>query len=195
MLRVSSCKMLVIAMVAAFSGCAGIGARPPEHANAEDDEAQRPRGEQLLEVARVLAKHGDRVRAIQYLALAQRDGVPAQRVVPRLLALYAADGQYRLAIDAAEGYLRRQPNDHKVRRCLGAFYIAVDARDEALQTFETLVAEQPGDANAHFTLASLLAESGSQYARADEHFRTYLALAPAGRYADEARAKLLKVVP
>jgi Flp pilus assembly protein TadD len=113
-------------------------------------------------------------------------------VLRRLLALYAADGQYRLAIDAAEMYLEGHPNDRAVRRCLGAFYVAVDATSDAVHVFEELVHEAPDDSEAHFALASLLKEVRAQRARADEHYRRYLALAPHGHHAEEARAGLSK---
>ncbi|MET0385159.1 MAG: tetratricopeptide repeat protein [Polyangiales bacterium] len=192
-----SCIRLLLSVAllgAATPGCVSVAEPRPSEVNREATRPA-PDGPQLLEIAAVLVERGDRVRAAQYLTLAQREGVPAQQVVPRLLQLYAADGQYRLAIDAAELYLRRHPHDRKVRRCLGAFYLAVDATSEALATFEHLVRTQPDDAEAHFALASLLQDARSQRARADAHFRTYLALAPTGRYAEEARARLLTEVP
>lgn len=175
--------------------CACSGARLPAAAAADARDADRPRRAELVEVARILAKNGDRVRAAQYLTLAQRQGVPARTVIPSLIALYTADAQYRLAIDAAESYLRRQPNDHRIRSCLGALYVAVDATSDAIRTYETLVQESPDDAEAHFALASLLNDASASRVRADAHYRSYLALAPAGRYAEEARAKLLKELP
>jgi tetratricopeptide (TPR) repeat protein len=181
------------ALLGLSSACTA-ASRPPEHARAEA-RADQPHGPALLDVARVLAEHGDRVRAAQYLTLAQRQGVPERSVVPRLLALYAADGQYRLAIDAAENYLRRAPGDLKVRSCLAALYLAIDATGDAAHSYETLLRAEPNDAEAHFALASLLGDSAGSRARADQHYRSYLALEPAGRYADEARARLLKEVP
>lgn len=185
--------LLGLALAGATAGCTHPQLPAAEYAARSDDEA--PHGVELVDIARAFAASGDRVRAIQYLTLAQREGVAPQRVVPRLLALYVADGQYRMAIDTAESYLRRKPHDHTIRRCLGAFYMAIDATDDALRTFERLIVEAPRDADAHFALASLLSDGGTQHAKADEHYRTYLALAPTGRHAEEARAKVFKELP
>jgi tetratricopeptide (TPR) repeat protein len=142
-----------------------------------------------------MAEQGDRVRAAQYLGWAQKDGVPAREIVPRLLALYTDDGQYRLAIDTAESYLRRHPSDARIRKCLGALYLAIDALDDARRSFEALVRDTPDDPDAHYALAATLRAAGTQHARADEQFRAYLALAPSGEHAEEVRASMLKELP
>lgn len=160
------------------------------------DEAQaRPRGPQLLEIAELLAERGDRVRAAQYLNWAQREGVAEGEVMQRLLALYAVDGQYRLAIDAAERYLQRRPRDRSVRKALGALYLAIDADAAAEQTFERLLRDEPDDAELHFVLATLLTAADGPGDRAEQHYRAYLALAPHGAHAEQAEASLAELQP
>ena len=179
-----------LALTAAL-GCSEAQLPAAQYAGAEPE---RPHGQQLVEIAGLLAERGDRVRAAQYYAAAQKDGVPTQQVLPKLLGLYAADGQYRLAIEESETYLRRRPSDQRIRRCLAALYVAIDAVPEAVHAYETLVLDQPRDAEAHFALATLLMDAGGQRGRANTHYQAYLTLAPRGPHAEEAHARLLKEV-
>ena len=181
--------LVTAVLLLAATGCSGGQLPAAQHAGADPE---RPHGQQLVEIASLFAERGDRVRAAQYYAAAQKDGVPAQQVLPKLLSLYVADGQYRLAIDETEAYLRKRPNDVRIRRCLAALYMAIDAVPEAVHTYESLVRDHPRDAEAHFALASLLSDAGGQRGRANTHYQTYLALAPRGPHAEEAQSRLLK---
>jgi Tfp pilus assembly protein PilF len=170
-----------------LTGCAGSlarGAAKPE-----------PTGVQLLEIADLLAASGERVRAGQYLDLARQRGAAELEVLPRLLKLYVADGQYRLAIEHVEQYLRRHPNDTKLRLCLASLYAAVDIATPAIRELGKVLAVEPQNADAHYALASLLREAGTERAATDQHYRAYLALQPDGLHAEEARASLLQEVP
>jgi tetratricopeptide (TPR) repeat protein len=146
---------------------------------------------QLLAVAAALEQSGDTVRAEQYLQQALRQGAPAGAVVPRLLRMYAADGQYRLAIELAENHLRKHPRDRGVRLFLGTLYGALGQELNAVAQYERVLAQAPEDAQAHFAMASVLHEAGRERGRADRHFRTYLELEPHGPHAEEARSLLL----
>jgi tetratricopeptide (TPR) repeat protein len=188
---VTLCQRSAVWALLAAMGCSSAQLPATQHAG---EEPERPHGQQLVEIAGLLAERGDRVRAAQYYTAAQKDGVPAQQVLPKLLSLYAADGQYRLAIEESETYLRRRPNDQRIRRCLAALYVAIDAVPEAVHTYESLVQEQPRDAESHFALATLLTDAGGQRGRANAHYQTYLALAPHGPHAEEAQSRLLKDV-
>jgi tetratricopeptide (TPR) repeat protein len=146
-------------------------------------------------VASVLEQSGENMRAQQYLQQALRQGAPPKLVVPRLLRLYAADAQYRLAVDQAENYLRVHPRDQDVRRFLAALYGALDCHAQAVEQYARVLAAEPKDAQAHFALASTLHDSGQEPLRADQHFRAYLALDPRGAHAEEARSLLLTELP
>ena len=186
-------RLLITSLLLAASGCTTAG-MPPSQTAAQQAEPERPHGAQLVEIAGLLAERGDNVRAAQYYMAAQRDGVPAREVLPKLLHLYVVDGQYRLAVEESESYLRRHPGDQRIRSCLAALYVAIDAIPEAVRAYEIVVRERPRDAEAHFALATLLLEAGGQRGRANTHFQTYLALAPRGAHAEEAEARLLKEV-
>jgi hypothetical protein len=55
--------------------------------------------------------------------------------------------------------------------------------------------DEPSNSNAHYALAVLLRDESADLSTADEHFREYLRLSPAGAHADEARGSLLQRVP
>ena len=173
--------------------CAGLGGcASASHAHgAAFEKLSAP---QLLAVAAALEQSGDTVRAEQYLQQALKQGASESEAVPRLLRMYVADGQYRLAIDQAENHLRKHPRDRGVRLFLGTLYGALGEELDALSQYERVLAEAPEDAQAHFAMASVLHESGRERARADRHFRAYLTLEPRGPHAEEARSLLLTEV-
>lgn len=160
-----------------------------------DGTPRDPGADDFVAVAEAASRMGDNLRAQQYLTAALRAGADERTVVPRLLALYVEDGQYRLAIDAAEHFMRRHPEARDVRLLLSTLYTAVGENDRAIAGYERILDATPGDAYAHFALASLLHDQGGASLRADEHFRAYLALAPEGEHAAEARGLLLRGVP
>lgn len=172
----------------ALVGCAHGGVGPGQGRTALT-------ADQLLQVADAAAGMGDSLRAQQYLGAALQAGANETKVVPRLLKLYIADGQYRVAIDHAEHYLRRHPEERELRLLLSTLYTAVGEHERAVAEYERVLARAPNDAYAHFALASLLHDQGGASLRADEHFRAYLTLEPNGTHAAEARGLLLKGMP
>jgi tetratricopeptide (TPR) repeat protein len=179
----------------AFLGLFALTACATSGAQRGDEKFSRLDASELLAVASVLEQSGETMRAQQYLQQALRQGAAPKLAVPRLLRLYVADGQYRLAVDQAENYLRVHPRDRDVRRFLAALYGALDCHAQAVEQYARVLAAAPKDAQAHFALASTLHESGQEPLRADQHFRAYLALDPQGAHAEEARSLLLTELP
>lgn len=179
--------VLVLSLLA-LSACAGSLANQPK-------KKEGLTSEQLLEVASLLEQSGDTVRAEQYLRSALKEGADEKTILPRLLRLYVSDGQLRLAIDLAEQSLRQDPADVTLRLFLGALQTAVGADLLAVEQYERVITADPKNAEAHFALATLLHDGTGGRDRADEHFRAYLALAPAGEHAAEARGLLLTEMP
>lgn len=158
------------------------------------DEPPALSNTQLLEVARELERRGDSLRAEQYYVLALERGAPADEVLPRLLAAYVRDRQYRLAAQRAEDFLAKHPHSVRIRLILAALYEAVGDYARAVECYQQVVHREPSGPDAHFALASVLVEQGQQRATADRHFRRYLELAPRGVYAERAQAALLTEV-
>jgi tetratricopeptide (TPR) repeat protein len=187
-LRAACLAMLTgLAALSGLSGCAHGGARAGERGT--------PSAEQLLQVADLAERGGDPLRAQQYLLAALREGADEQKHLPRLLNSYVADGQYRVAVELLENHLRRHPDAVQMRVLLSTLYTATGNYEGAIQQYERVIARAPRDAYAHFALASLLHDSGVATARADQHYRTYLELAPDGAHAEEARGLLLTEIP
>ncbi|MET0342856.1 MAG: tetratricopeptide repeat protein [Polyangiales bacterium] len=182
--------MWVLSMGLSFGACAhGAGMR------AGGDAQRDPTADEFVQIAEGAERMGDGLRAQQYLNAALRAGADEREIMPRLLRLYVADGQYRVAIEQCEHYLRRQPDDREVRLLMSTLHTAVGENESAIRQYEQLIASAPRDAYAHYALATLLHEQGGASLRADEHFRAYLAIEPRGEHAVEARGLLLKGVP
>src|SRR5690349_5054699 len=86
---------------------------------------------QSIEIATLLEARGDAQRAGQYLTLALEQGADEREVVPRLLRLYVHDGQYRLAAERAENFLRRHPRDLTTRFLLASLYAGLGDAERA----------------------------------------------------------------
>jgi tetratricopeptide (TPR) repeat protein len=181
--------LLVCALAAQLTACAH-GERMPSAAAPRETSAK-----ELLAVAELAERTGDSLRAQQYALAALERGADSRRVLPRLLRLYIADGQYRSAIDTAREGLREHGDDIALRLVLADLYRATELDVLALEQYERVLDVAPTQARAHLELAMLLHEQGDAALRADHHFRSYLSLEPDGPQADEVRARLLKELP
>jgi tetratricopeptide (TPR) repeat protein len=188
--RASSRVVLFSLGLAALGACGHVGPL-----GARGQGLPEPSAEQYLQVADAAERIGDPLRAQQYLTSAMNAGADERVVIPRLLVLYVGDGQYRVALEQCEHYLRRHPDERKVRLLLSTLYTAVGDAERAIGEYERVLSDAPDDAYAHFAMATLLHDRGGASARADEHYRAYLGLAPNGEYAAEARGLLLRSVP
>lgn len=149
----------------------------------------------LIERGRAFASVGDLTRAEQYFAAALDQGGDEKQILPLLLSVCAQDGRYRVAISYAESYLKKHPNDVHARFVLGTLHAAVGNAPEAKVELERVLVQNPGEAQAHFALATVIRDNQGDLTSADHHFREYLRLSPEGTHAEEARASLLKTVP
>lgn len=154
-----------------------------------------PSAAQLFAVARLAEQRGDTLRAQQYYVAALQEGHDSRPLVPRLLRLYVADGQYRLAIARAKETLDEHGEDLTLRFLLAELYRAAELDVPAEHEYQHVLDAQPNNAQAHLELALLLQHAGRDAGRADGHLRAYLALEPHGPSADEARGRLMKELP
>ncbi|HEX5659455.1 MAG TPA: tetratricopeptide repeat protein [Polyangiales bacterium] len=165
------------------------------HTSSTARSSERPTAGQLYAVARLAEQRGDSLRAQQYYVSALQEGYDSHELMPRLLRLYVADGQYRLAIARAKETLDEHGEDLVLRLLLAELYRATELDVPAEQEYQHVLAQQPNNARAHLELALLLQHAGRDVGRADEHLRAYLALEPHGPGAAEARGRLMKEVP
>lgn len=181
--------MWILGTLSMLGACAGTHYEPR---TADDEPRETLSQGQLTEVATVLDKRGDVVRAEQYWRLALDEGADAETVLPQLIASFVRDRQYRLALQHAEEHLRVHPNAHTLRLLTGAIHEALGNYSGAVEQYQ-LVAEQQSDRpDIHYVLGAALLKQGISRSEADACFRTYLDLAPHGRYAEQAQALLLK---
>lgn len=181
-------KKLGLLLLLALAGCAAPTSRSaPKIASSEADAS----GRDLIASGDRLMKH-DPSRAAQYYEAAYRAGAP--RVLPRLLTACVASRQYALAAEHAEAALLRDPSNVRLRGLLGSLHADTGQLAKARENFEIAAAEDVADADLQFTVAVFFRDDAHEPGRADPYFRAYLALAPAGSHAREARASLMKSV-
>jgi tetratricopeptide (TPR) repeat protein len=146
--------------------------------------------DKLLAEGKALAALGDSVRAEEYLAAALAGGGNDKEIVPILVQVCVNDGRLRSAIDYAEPYVQRHPDDTRARYLLGTLYNGIGAFDRARAEYEAVVSAAPDVAEPHWALALLLRDDVNDPNQATVQFREYLRLAPTGPHADEARASI-----
>jgi tetratricopeptide (TPR) repeat protein len=157
------------------------------------EQARQPA--QLVQKARAFASIGDFTRAEQYLRLALDGGADPKEIVPLLVQVCVRDQRYLDAVQHVEGYLKRHPDDRRLRFVLASLEAAVGNSERARTEYEKVLAQDPDNADVRYALAVVLRDSFANLEQADRHFREYLRLRPSGSHAEEARAALLTEVP
>jgi len=151
--------------------------------------------ERLVALGKGFASVGDTTRAEQYFSAALERGGDERKIIPLILRVCIQDARYRVAIQYAEVYLRKKPDDSRTRFVLATLYAGVGENVAARAELERVLSLRPDDADAHFALAVLMRDIQEDPVGADAHFREYLRLKPAGEHAEEAQSSLLKSVP
>jgi tetratricopeptide (TPR) repeat protein len=176
----------------ALAGCATTEqARNREEAQLKQESAPA----ELLAKGDAAARVGDMTRAEQYFVAALKSGGNEKDIVQRLLVACVADQRYPAALEYADNYLRRHPEDAEVRFASASIYAAIGDAARAETELLRVLAEKPAWAEVHYAIATVLREKGSSPLEADRHYREYLRLSPTGTYAEAARGYLLKTVP
>lgn len=185
--------LLAAVLAASVSACVNDKSARIQETEKTVREEQTP--EKLVTRGKMFARLGDYTRASQYFGAALDAGADPQEVLPLLMRTYVVSQRFRLAIDIGERYLAKNPRDHHLRFLVATLYSAVDQPQKARQHLVRVLAQNPGNAEAHYVLAVLLRDRERDWVGADHHFRQYLRLDPAGPHAEEARGSLLKSVP
>jgi predicted Zn-dependent protease len=159
----------------------------------ENERAMRQQEESAGELAKkgeAAAAAGDMTRAEQYLVAALRAGGPEKPLVQRLLFVCVADQRYPVALEYAEQYLHRHPQDADVQFAAASLHAAIGDNGGAETRLRSVLRARPDWAEAHYALATVLREQGVAGPAADEQDLAYLRLSPKGPLAETARARL-----
>lgn len=179
-----------LVVVMASIGCSPAATSAPDKATVVSTFQKEQSPDKLLAEGKALAALGDSVRAEEYLAAALAGGGNDKEIVPLLVQVCVNDGRLRSALEYAEPYVQRHPDDVRARYLLGTLYGGIGAFDRARNEYETVIAAKPDVAEPHWALALLLRDDVNDPAQASVQFREYLRLAPTGPHADEARASI-----
>lgn len=183
--------MIAIASIAVgATGCAPAAASSPDKVTVVTTFQKEQAPDKLFAEGKALAALGDSVRAEQYLAAALAGGGDDKAITPLLVQVCVNDGRLRSAIEYAEPYVCKHPDDVRARYLLGTLYGGIGAFDRARVEYEAVVAAKPDAPEPHWALALLLRDDLNDQPNATVQFREYLRIAPTGAHADEARASI-----
>jgi Flp pilus assembly protein TadD len=141
----------------------------------------------LLHRGEAFAAVGDTTRAEQYYAAALAAGGDPYSLVRRLVRVCVSGQRYRAALAYADDYLLRRPSDHELRFARATIAGGVGETKQAHADLTELAQAEPNNPAVHFALGVLLRDDLVDPTQARVHFARYLALAPNGSKADEAR--------
>lgn len=164
----------------------------------EKERAMRQQEESAAELAKkgdAAAASGDMTRAEQYMVAALRAGGPEKQLVQRLLFVCVADQRYPVALEYAEQYLHRHPQDTDVQFAAASLHAAIGDNGGAETRLRSVLRARPDWAEAHYALSTVLREEGVAGPLADEQDLAYLRLNPKGPLAETARARLSRGAP
>lgn len=167
-------------------GCAHAAATAPQPVR-----RQQPLHEDLAERGQELAQRGEDLRAEQYLAGALESGADVDVVLPRLLRVCVASERYEAALMYAERFQPAPGTNLQLDLVLAGLQLGLGQVERARKNLEQIL-DVKDEPQAHYMLGRLYAGSLQDFEAADRHYRKYLALAPDGAHATEARRSLLK---
>jgi tetratricopeptide (TPR) repeat protein len=187
----SACLVLAIAGLVA---CEPLP-QPKQVANDVKTVERERKPDKLVARAKMFAQLGDLTRAEQYLTAAIESGGDERAILPLLLRVCVEGRKYRAAINYAENYMGRHPEDFHLRYVTATLYLATGDDRKAKTQLQQVLEKHPEHADAHYSLAVIYRDSENNLPQADFHFREYLRLQPQGAHVEEARGSLLKRVP
>jgi tetratricopeptide (TPR) repeat protein len=179
-----------------LGGCAPKGPQHPPEIEAALRKVEHDPNDAAayLEMSRAALRQKDFLRARQYLAVAERAPGRDVMTVFRLgVVISVRSGQYDDAVLRCHRYLEKK-EDPEVRLLLSAILEATGDLSGAEVQRQVVIAARPDDLHQLIELARFYQRSGTRsgQARAAETYRRYLAKAPAGEDAPQARAALLE---
>ncbi|MBS2015300.1 MAG: hypothetical protein JST00_20605 [Deltaproteobacteria bacterium] len=184
-------KLIAFVLFAMVAGCQRSGARA-DYPDGSPSESRARAAVRLVEQGRAYAEAGDSLRAQQYFSAGLKSGADETVVLPLLLRACVEERNYRYAAEVAEAALARRPADARLRFLAGAIYGSLGDTAHARVHLERAARELGTDAEVQFSVGVFFRDEASEVAIADGYFRRYLALAPSGTHADEARGSLME---
>lgn len=156
------------------------------------DPLEEVSSEQLYATGAQLARQGDLLRSEQYLQAAVARGHPEREVLPLLVEVCVRGSRWRAALQHAEPYLKRNPDDWRLRQVVATIHMALGRADRAVEHLERVTKQVPRAPTPHYLTGVALLRSDDPVLRtaAAEHFERYLHLAPEGKHAEEVRGEL-----
>ena len=179
----------LIILFLAVAGCATATVEPPKN-GPQSDPTRDVSAQELFARGVTLADQGHLVRAEQYLSLAASRGYPEERTLPMLLKVCLAASRLRSALNYAEPYLVRHPENWELHYLVASLYVGLEQPARAREELERVVVNDPSHAPARYLLAILMRDNFTDGSAAADHFRAYLRLSPRGEHAAEATAWL-----
>jgi Tfp pilus assembly protein PilF len=182
--------LLAALLAISLAGCVSGAAKPTKTPAEEKAQATAT----LIAEGRGYAEAGDALRAEQYFAAALNAGADEKVVLPLFLRACIADKNYRLAIEYAEAALAREPKNAHLRLLSGTLHASIGDTARSRERLERAASELPNEAEVQFTVAVSFRDDAGDVVMADRYFRRYLALAPNGAHAEEAKSSLMEQI-
>ena len=182
---------LLVAVALGAAACSGTESQSEKVAVMRQESSAQA----LFEKGRATAAVGDLTRAEQYFVAALKAGGSEQKIIKPLLLVCITDQRFPVALEYAEQYLYRHPNDVDVLFVAASIHAALGEPGRARELLEVVVREQPESAEVHYALATVLREPGGSPSQANQHDLEYLRLDPKGAHAEQARARLTQGAP
>lgn len=176
------------ALVLCALGCASRPAGPPP-----GDPLDLVSAETLFRLGQELDEVGDSIRAEQYFSAALERGYPEAEVIPAILGVCVRASRFGDALDYAEPYLERHPEEWALATLVASIYMGLEQPLEAQRRLEQVLELAPDQPAAHYLMGVLSRDSLADPAGARAHFARYLELDPEGEHASEARVELRRV--
>lgn len=182
-------RALALALaLAAAPGCGGASSQVAQEAI--PDPLDTVTGEELFTRATALAEADDYVRAEQYFLAAQERGISEDRVIQPLVAVCVRSSRLGSALRYAEPYLERHPTVWPLRLLVATILIGLEEPQAARTHLVRIVEDEPSQPVPFYMLAVLHRDALGDAPGASEWFARYLALAPDGEHASEARSAI-----
>jgi tetratricopeptide (TPR) repeat protein len=160
-----------------LAGCATGPTKPPEPST-------------LFRQGLTADRQGDGVRAEQYIAASLEQGHSTREALPALLEICVRSGRYETALHYARRQLMQTPADWPLRHLAATLAHATGQDERARDDAERVLEAAPLFPDSYFLLGVITNERFGDRRAGGAYLRRYLALAPTGRHAADARRLL-----